>query len=204
MKLEYENEIFEKISSRASFAYGRYWLHKYQAVIEFDRVQQCLHEKSLYGEWLKEPDITQEDAIRLWFHFGIIINEKLLAEVHLYFISLDNIKDMINVITSEKNLIFIKKDIGDINKILEHYSKGRNTFEHFDDRIPGGKRHKDAKDVVDIESGNTRKILGGLKGDIYKFEDQEWSLSASNFQEIINGLNKFETILHDYLSKLKL
>jgi hypothetical protein len=201
MKQEYEHKLFEKISSRASFAYSRYWLHKYQVVVEFDRVQQCLHEKSLNGEWLKEPDISQGDATRLWFHFGSIVNKRVLAEVHLYFISLDNVKDMLNVITSEKDLIFIKREIGELYKTLEHYTNGRNTFEHYADRIPGGKRHEDVKDVVDIESGNSRKILGGLRGEIYKFGDQEWSLSASNFQKIINDLNNFETILHDYLRK---
>jgi hypothetical protein len=202
MKQRYESILFEKISPRAAFAYNRYWLHKYQAVIEYDRVQQCLHEKSLYGEWLQEPDTSQNDASRLWFHFGSIVNKKAIAEIHLYFISLDNIKDMINAIVSETDLVFIKREIRDLYKLLEHYTHGRNIFEHYSDRIPGGKFQDKVAEVIDEKSGNSRKILSGLNGEIYKFGNEEWSLSASKFQEIKIGLNNFEIILHNYLSNI--
>jgi hypothetical protein len=54
-------------------------------------VQLALHERSLAGEWLQEPNT--EDT-RLWFHFGKVINQKVLAETHMFFIALDNLKDI--------------------------------------------------------------------------------------------------------------
>lgn len=186
------------ISDRASFGYSRYWLHKHQAVIQFDRVQLALHERSLAGEWLQEPNA--EEA-RLWFHFGKVINQKILAEVHMFFIALDNVKDMMNVILSNDTLKHLKKNVGAFINDLEHYTHGRNTFEHYDDRIPGGAKHLKVEQVKSDENCGARRILGGLRGSTYLFGDKEWELTPEKFQEAINGMNGFEKTLHQYLDE---
>lgn len=203
MKKNYEQIIGFLVSNRALFAYSRYWLHKYQAVLQFDRMQSALHEKSLCGEWLKEPDIKQSDAIRLWFHFGGLINKKALSEIHLFFIAVDNLKDMMNTILSEKKLVPLKKTIGKFIYSLEHYIHGRNTFEHYDDRIPGRTKHEKVAEVKASASAAPRRILGGLKGSTYTFGDKKWDLTSKDFQKILDGLNAFEVTLHGYLNEIK-
>jgi len=202
MKMNYEQIIGLNISSRAAFAYSRYWLHKYQSVFQFGRVQSGLHERSLSGEWLKEPELGQPDAIRLWFHFGGFINKKVLAEVHLLFISIDNVKDMMNTILSEDNLVYLKKKLGRFIHSLDHYTHGRNTFEHYDDRIPGGRKHSKVGETKSSPDAGPRRILGGLKGSIYTFGNKEWDLSPQEFQKIINGMNEFEIAIHGHLDKI--
>jgi hypothetical protein len=201
MKEIYESSLFFESSSRASFAYSRYWLHKYQMTIQFERIQIALQERILAGEWLKEPDISQSDAARLWFHFGGFINKKILAEAHLYFIAIDNVKDMINIILSEHKFPHLKKEFGNLNKIFEHFTHGRNTFEHFDDRIPGGKKHEKVAEKKSSPEAGAKRTLGGVINNTYVFGDKEWSLSESQFQEIANGINTFEQSVHGILDK---
>lgn len=201
MKNNYEQAIGYFVSSRAAFAYSRYWLHKYQFVMQFGRVQSSLHERTLSGQWLKEPDLNQPDAARLWFHFGGVINKKVLSEVHLFFIAIDNAKDMMNTLLSEKNFIPLKKNIGKFIHSLEHYTHGRNTFEHFDDRIPGGSKHKKVAETKSSPDAGPRRNLGGIKGDVYTFGGKEWNLNPQEFQKIIDGMNAFEIAIHEYLDQ---
>ncbi len=199
MKFNYESAMFFCVSSRASFAYSRYWLHKQQMVMQFDRVQAALHEKSLCNEWLKEPDISQPDANRLWFHFKGIINKKVLAEVHLLFIAIDNAKDMMNVILSEEKLVHLKRKLGSFYNSLERYTEGRNIFEHYDQRIPGGNRHEKVSEEKGKDGAGARRNLGGLRGNSYTFGGKEWDLSNIAMQPIINGMGSFEKEIHEYL-----
>ena len=200
MKTDFENSITRIVSSRAGFAYSRYWLHKYQAVMQFGRVQSALNERSLSGEWLKEPDIEQTDAVRLWRHFGSTINKKVMSEIHLFFIAVDNVKDMMNVIVSEEGLTHLKKKVGSIIHAFDHYTHGRNTFEHFDDRIPGGKKHGKVGETKSSFDAGSRRILGGLRGDVYTFGDKEWSLSSQEFHNTTDGMAMYEAVLHEYLN----
>lgn len=202
MKKIYESSLFFESSSRASFAYGRYWLHKYQMTIQFERVQIALQERTLAGEWLKEPDMSQSDATRLWFHFGGFINKKILAETHLYFIAIDNVKDMVNIILSEQKFLHLKKEFGNLNKVFEHFTHGRNTFEHFDDRIPGGKNHEKVAETKSSPEAGSKRTLGGIVKNTYIFGDKEWPLSESQFQEIASGINAFEQSVHGILDKI--
>ena len=202
MKMNYGKIISLSVSSRAAFAYSRYWLHKHQSVLQFGRVQSALHERSLSGEWLKEPDLGQPDANRLWFHFGGFINKRVLAEVHLFFIAIDNVKDMMNALLSEDSLVYLKKHVGRVIYSLDHYTHGRNTFEHYDDRIPGGKKHKKVGETKSSPDAGSRKILGGLKGDVYTFGDKKWNLNPQEFQKVIDGMHSFEIAVHGHLDKV--
>ena len=202
MKANYQQVINLSVSSRAAFAYSRYWLHKHQSVMQFGRVQSALHERSLSGEWLKEPGLDQPDATRLWFHFGGLISKKVLAEVHLLFIAIDNAKDMMNALLSEDNLVHLKKKVGSVIHSFEHYTHGRNTFEHYDDRIPGGKKHEKVGETKSSPDAGPRRILGGLKGDVYTFGDKKWNLNPQEFQNVINGMNVFEVAVHEHLDEV--
>ena len=152
--------------------------------MQFDRVQSAIHERSLTSQYLEKPDINQPDAMRLWHHFGSSINKKILAEIHLFFISVDNTKDMMNVILSEDKLVHLKESLGKYIHSIEHYTHGRNTFEHFDDRIPGGAKHNKVKEIKKSGAG-PRRNMGGLRGNVYTFGDKEWELSPNEFQKII-------------------
>lgn len=201
MKKEYQEKIFFNIGSKESFGFDRYWLHKYQVIMQFNRLQTAFHERSLSTELIKTPNIDNQTEVKLWFHFGTIVNNKVLAEIHLLFISLDNLKDMINVILSNDTLKHLKRDIGSFYKELEHYTHGRNTFEHFDEKLPGGKTHSKVKGIRENINCGERKILGGLKGNIYLFGDKEWELSNIKFQKIIDGMDVFENSLLNYLDE---
>lgn len=209
---DYQQKILVKISNRASFAYIRYWLHKSQSVVQFDRVHASFHERFIYfSDGLKEPDIRQPDAVRLWGHFGSAINQKIMGEIHFLFVSIDNTKDMMKVLLNEINSSELKKEMQSCLTMLDHYTHGRNTFEHFDERMPGGKKHDSIPEklneeiVLKINGKEVRfmqRSLGGLRKERYTFGDKEWDVSIPQFQKFIDCIEKFEKLIHEHVDKL--
>ena len=177
-------------------------MHKYQAVAQFNRVHSRICERAMVSQYLKEPDVQQPDAMRLYFHFGSRLNQAVMADVHLYFISVDNTMDMIKTMLSEKPLVPLKKACWPFVSSLEHYTHGRNTFEHFDERLPGGQKHAKVAATKSSPEAGPKRCLGGLKGHAYTFGDKSWDLSYTEFQRIIDGLNEFESRLHRHIQGL--
>lgn len=200
--MNFQEAMFFSVSSRAAFAYDRYWLHKRQAVLQFDRLQTAIHEHQLFTERLPDVNLQNREASQLWGKVMITSNQQILAEVHLWFIALDNTLDMIKVILKEEALKHLYPELGDlINKTLHQYTEGRHTFEHYDERIPEGKYHHKVKTRT-AEGGNPRTVLGGIKNGAYIFGDQDWALGHDAFQEVVNGLYLFENLLHEQLKAL--
>lgn len=195
-------QLFFRVSSRASGAYSRYWLHKYQAVAQFNRMHSRISERAMASQYLEEPDLKQPDAMRLYFHFGSHLNQAVMADVHLYFISLDNTMDMMKTMLSEEPLVPLKKACWPFVSSLEHYTHGRNTFEHFDERLPGGKRHENVAETKSSPEAGPRRCLGGLQGYTYTFGGKSWDLSHTEFQRIVDGLKDFESRLHSHIEGL--
>jgi hypothetical protein len=69
------------------------------------------------------------------------------------------------------------------NKWFRHYSKGREAFEHIDQKFPGEK-HEDK--IVEIEEkGARRKVHYGLsmKDGVFTHSDESWDISKKSFAE---------------------
>ena len=128
-----------------------------------------------------------------------------MAEIHLLFISIDNTWDMMNAVLSVDNFrdfgIKLKKRLK-LQQVLGEYTAGRNTFEHFDDKMPGGKNHSKVKPLRSSPEAGERTNLGGLKGRSYTFGDQEWDVSPLAYQKVHDVLIEFEKELHEYIDGL--
>ena len=129
----------------------------------------------------------------------------IFNDIHFYFITWGGIRSMMGVIANqpefkEANIIFNSH-----RKTIEHYINARNTFEHFDERLPGCKNHERVKEVQ-AQGASPRKILKGIsKKGYYLHSDKKWDIKPSSLklleeitQEFIGAVNsKIDLLLKE-------
>lgn len=191
-------------SQKFDFAYQRYLLHKKQAIIQHNRIYQRTLEKKMLNEGINEPDVGKNDinSIKYWFKFNMSQQDLIFAEIHLWFISLDNVRKMLSTILKIKELNRHWNKYSQLEKKLTHYTAARNAFEHFDERLPGGRKSDKVREVKEKNAG-PRKIFGGIRDNKYLFGDMEWDLSHEAFNNILNELSDFENDIENEIEILQ-
>jgi len=106
-----------------------------------------------------------------------------LIDIHFYFVALRNLYRYLNKIISDPVYLHLEADLEILNdKWFRHYSKGREAFEHIDQKFPGEK-HEDK--IVEIEEkGARRKVHYGLsmKNGMFTHSDESWDISKKSFE----------------------
>ncbi len=83
-----------------------------------------------------------------------------------------------------------------------HYVNARNTFEHFDDRLPGGKNHSRIKEIHS-GGGGPRKIYRGIsKEGFYLHSDKQWDIKPSSLEALKDLVNEFLNKIHSSLDSI--
>lgn len=83
--------------------------------------------------------------------------QDILIEVHFYFVALRNIHRFLSKVVEDPAFQHVQPAFTRINNDwLLHYSKGREAFEHIDQRLPGQKQEHQLKATSD--SNGTRKV----------------------------------------------
>lgn len=115
-----------------------------------------------------------------------------LIDIHFYFVALRNLYRYLNKIMSDPAYSHLKADLEILNnKWFRHYSKGREVFEHIDQKFPGEK-HQDK--IVEIEEkGARRKVHYGLsmKDGVFTHSDESWDISKKSFAEFKDNVAQF-------------
>ena len=130
----------------ASFAYGRLQMHRWAAQAQMTRIGQAIAgSKSTVPE--PGSGATQHE-MRDYVREGARRMQPVFAEVHLYFVSWTGCRNMLQLLVGQPEFLDAKKVFDSYRKDFEHYVAGRNSFEHFHDRLPG---QGDADRVKEIQ-----------------------------------------------------
>ena len=87
--------------------------------------------------------------------------EDTLIDVHFYFIALRNLCRFLGKVVEDPVFVSLRPELQALNDAwFKHYAKGREAFEHIDQRLPGGKHEKQLVEVT--ENGTSRTIHYGL------------------------------------------
>ncbi|MDB9753022.1 hypothetical protein OAB29_02635 [Oceanospirillaceae bacterium] len=121
-------------------------------------------------------------------------NEHKLIEIHFYFVAMRNIHRFLDK-TIKGDSIFesYKLHFEELNeKWFKHNSKGREAFEHIDQRLPGEKHENKL-----VEIGN-RKIHYGIRWSAGEFAHSNlvWDISVITF-------GTFKTEISSFIEELK-
>ncbi len=88
------------------------------------------------------------------------------------------------------------------NMDYEHYINARNTFEHFDERFPGGKKQNRVKEVQS-QGDAPRRIFRGLSKDgFYLHSDKQWDIKPSSSEKLVEIVDEFLIKIHESVDLL--
>lgn len=126
----------------------------------------------------------------------------LFIDVHFYFVAWGNIKAMMTVLSRQPEFKKANMVFNSHRKIIEHYTNARNTFEHFDERLPGGKSSNRVKEVR-AEGAGSRRILRGVSKDgFYKHSDKQWDIKPSSLKKLTEIVDEFLTNIQESVDLL--
>lgn len=197
-----EQDLFFRVSQRASFGWARYQMHKSQIATQYRRIFSAHLRRASIADGVDAPDTCNADAARLYFSYGKRLAQAVLAEIHLYMVAVDNGKDMMVCVLSEKEMIPLKPQLQPFVTSLEHYTHGRNTFEHFDQRLPGGKYYSRMTETREAPDSGPKISFGGFSGTHYNFGDKSWDLSQPEFARVMRGFVEFEKLVIEHLTTI--
>lgn len=177
----------------AAFAYNRLELHRQSAALQMKRIWEAAarpkpttDEASVASDLLAMMRYSEE--ARAW-------NASVLIEVHFYFVAWANCYRMLKLLTGDGAFLPAKKLFDSHRKEFEHYVHGRNSFEHFEDRLPGRKKEHTVKEVR-AGSASPRRIYFGLQGQSYKHSDETWDISPQSLERLTSHIDEVLNPIH--------
>lgn len=105
-----------------------------------------------------------------------------LIDVHFYFIGLRNTYRFLHKVVQDPVFVHLEPELTVLNNTwFKHYAKGREAFEHIDQRLPG-ERHEDQV-IETVENGASRKVLYGLRmrSGVFMHSDLTFDISKETF-----------------------
>jgi hypothetical protein len=187
--------IYQKTLQPTSVLFGIERIDEYQKATEIQmvRIEDAVKRIILFKKTVEEF----EDNLEYRSLYG-----SLFIEIHFYFIIWSQINSILKLINNATGIRDFKEKYDKYKKILEKYVAGRNSFEHYDERLPGQKEYKRVKAIVGDNLAN-RKIMRGFSKDfIYSHSDQKWDVSRESLKKLNEIINEY-MIVFDELIKIR-
>jgi hypothetical protein len=179
----------------ASFAYERLHVHRAAAAKQVDRIEQALAAQAALG--LLEPKLQPlplDMALQAEVHQRSYA--PAFAEMHFYFVCWSCIRHMTEVITAPPHFVNARKAFSGHTKHFDNYDGARNSFEHFEQRLPGGKGEGRVKEVVQGAGASPSKIFFGYSDGRYLHSNREWDVTRSSLAILNNAIDETLSVLH--------
>lgn len=132
--------------------------------------------------WNREPTRSQQDVEAMKKFY-----QDILIDIHFYFISLRNLyRFLAKAVEDPAFDDAFRTELAELNDHwFLHYAKGREAFEHIDQRLPGEKHESRIVEVVD-DNGGRRKIHYAFwpKKGLFAHSDGEWDITSATFDQI--------------------
>lgn len=109
----------------------------------------------------------------------------ILIDIHFYFVALRNVYRFLAKAVEDPAFQQFKPDVERLNDAwFKHYAKGREAFEHIDQRLPGEKQEHKLEEVTD--GGSSRKIHYGLslRQAVFRHSNLSFDISRDTFGRI--------------------
>lgn len=152
----------------------------------FDFARRSLRAAAIQASRIwSHPQVGPEPEARLQR------SQDILIDVHFYFIALRNTYRHLEKVVSDPAFAHFRPALDDLNgRWFAHYGKGREAFEHIDQRLPG-ERHENR--IAEIQSaGAKRKVNYGLTPEgLFKHSDLTWDITQARFNQIRQDVENF-------------
>lgn len=181
-------------SSKFRYSYERLLVHQAAAATQMDRLWAASALQQFTGP--KPPSITAPqleqakfiDASRVGF-------QALLYETHFYFIAWHGCREMLQALTSASEFREARKVFNTYRQDFDHYARARHSFEHFGDRLPGGREEAKMKAVIQ-SSGAATKTFHGFHDGVYAHSNQEWDITPASLVKLNTAIAEVLAVVH--------
>ena len=133
------------------------------------------------------------------------VYEDMLIDVHFYFVAWVNCRNMMKVFSALPEYSNAGKYLRSVSKHFDDYAEARNTFEHFHDRLPAGKKYEKVVEVQE-PGGEPHRCFGGFKDGSYVFSNRSWDISPASLKLLESFVTKFlgriECVVEEKLAAL--
>lgn len=164
----------------ASFAYKRLEMHRGAARTQMSRIEAAIHDSSADRP---EPGAGASQAeMRDYVRRGVERMRPVLCEVHFYFVAWTNCRNMLAILTGQPELLEAKKIFDRYRNNFDHYVAGRNSFEHYHDRLPGRPAEARVKEIRQDPKAGPSRVYSGFRGGKYVHSDASWDISRVSLQ----------------------
>jgi hypothetical protein len=169
----------------ASFAYERLEMHREAARTQMSRI-----EAASQGSRADRPEPGAEASqaeMRDHVRRGVERMRSVLCEVHFYFVAWGNCRNMLAILTGQPEMLEAKKIFDRHRKNFDHYVAGRNSFEHYHDRLPGRPKEARVKEIRPDPKAGPRRVYSGFEHGRYVHSDASWDISRASLQ-LLEGI----------------
>lgn len=178
----------------ASFAYQRLHVHRDAAHKQMDRILNAIQNSK---SKMPEPDRgASQVELREYMREGIERFRPVLYEVHFYFVSWGNCRNMLEILVGQPEFLEAKKVYDSYRKEFEHYVAGRNSFEHYHDRLPGQNNENRVREVQPDPNAGARRIFSGFQKGKYVHSDMSWDISPRSLVSLDSKIEEVLRVVH--------
>lgn len=141
------------------------------------------------------PSATYEER-RDYVRQGAQRMQPALAEVHFYFVSWAGCRNMLQILVGQPEFLEAKKIFDGYRSEFEHYVAGRNSFEHFHDRLPGqGEEHR-VKEIQPSPQDSPHRVFWGFRNGNYIHSNLEWDISPASLERLEKHVSEILAAVH--------
>ncbi len=178
----------------ASFAYNRLDMHRGAARRQMARIADAIAQSKPSAP---EPQPRASQAeMRAHIRDGVVRMQVVLCEVHFYFVAWANCRNMLEILTGQPEFLEAKKVFDTHRKHFEHYVAGRNSFEHFHDRLPGQRNEDRVREVRDDPIAGPRRVFAGFSGGKYVHSDMSWDISPKSLELLDQSIDEVLAVVN--------
>jgi len=185
--------FFAANGNAASFAYERLQLHLAAARMQMDRIVSAVN-ASRHAQQEPPSEATHEQ-VRIFVRNARQRMQLVLTEVHFYFVCWSGCRNMLQILVGQPEFLEAKKVFDGYRKEFEHYVAGRNSFEHFHDRLPGQSEEGRVK-AVQSDSAGPRRIYAGISSGKYVHSSLEWDITPSSLDTLQKCVEDVLAVVH--------
>lgn len=178
----------------ASFAYERLQLHLEAARVQMSRIEEAIR-RSKSGP--PEPSsgaspIEMRDDIRQ----GAARMRPVLSDVHFYFVAWSGCRNMLETLVGQPEMLAAKRVFDAYRKEFEHYVAGRNSFEHYHDRLPGRRDKDRVREIQPDLNAGAHRVYSGFREGKYVHSDMAWDISRNSLELLERIVEEVLRVVH--------
>ena len=120
----------------------------------------------------------------------------VLYEVHFYFVTWGNCRNMLEILVGQPELLEAKKVFDGYRKEFDHYTAGRNSFEHYHDRLPGRPDQDRVRQIQPDPNAGPRRVFSGFNDGKYVHSDMSWDISRTSLDRLERVIQQVLGVVH--------